>query len=59
MATFNFADVTKVLESTNIIDGKQKGISFENENLKLDTVHDGKHYIHVRKILTFNDVLLF
>lgn len=41
MTTFNLKDVNKALESATNNEENQKGISFENKNLKLDTVNDG------------------
>lgn len=40
--SFNLDDVSKALESTQSSKNEEKGVSFENQNLKLNTVEDGK-----------------
>lgn len=42
MTSFNLNDVSKALDVTVTTKDETKGVSFENKNLKLDTVEDGK-----------------
>lgn len=41
MTSFNLDDVSKALDVSNTKE-EIKGVTFENKNLKLDTVNDGK-----------------
>lgn len=43
MTSFNLDEVSKALDVSNV-EEEIKGVSFENKNLKLDTVEDGMFF---------------
>lgn len=45
MTTFDLNEVSKALEGSQGTAAQQNGVSFENKNLKLDTVDDGENVV--------------